>query len=231
LLVQEPKRGSQDTIRETLERGSLRGLLRNRAYWTATLGMAFMTFALGGLQVWMPTFLVRVRGLSLLHANLFFAIVTAVNGVVATLAGGWFSDRLLRRRHDAYYLVSGVAMAVSVPLMCLAIYAGRPLMFGAIAIAEFALLFNNGPLNAAVVDSVGAGIRASAIAVNLLVIHILGDSLSPTIIGFISDRTHSLQSGFTAAIVAVMIATAILLRGKHYAPQLASHQSSVGSRQ
>ncbi|MGA3212375.1 MAG: MFS transporter [Terriglobales bacterium] len=220
VLVREPQRGSQDTIRETLERGTLRGLLRNRAYWTATLGMAFMTFALGGLQVWMPTFLVRVRGLSLLHANLFFAAITAVNGVVATLAGGWFSDRLLQRRGDAYYLVSGVAMAVSVPLMCGAIYVGRPMMFVAIAVAEFFLLFNNGPLNAAVVDSVGAGIRASAIAVNLMVIHVLGDSLSPTVIGVISDRTHSLQSGFAAAIGAVVIAAAILLYGKKYSPQL-----------
>jgi predicted MFS family arabinose efflux permease len=218
LVLREPARGAYDTGGHSAERGTLRGLARNSAYWTATLGMAFLTFAIGGLQVWMPTFLVRLRGLSLLHANLFFAVITAVNGVVATLAGGWVADRLLRRRPDAYYVVSGVTLAVSVPLTLVAIYIRGPAMFPAIFVAEFCLLFNTGPLNAAVVDSVGAGIRASAIAVNLLVIHLLGDSLSPTLIGYISDRFHSLQHGFAAAVFALVVASVILLYGKRYAP-------------
>ena len=43
------------------ERSSFLGLFRNKAYWTITLGAAMMTFAIGGLQVWMPTFLTRIR--------------------------------------------------------------------------------------------------------------------------------------------------------------------------
>ena len=75
------------------------------------------------------------------------------------------------------------------------------------------------PLNAAVVNSVGAHIRATAIAVNLFTIHLLGDAFSPTLVGFISDRS-SLQTGFMAAIVAVAIASAILYYGKRYAPPI-----------
>lgn len=226
LLLREPVRGTYDTMTETAERATLRGLARNRPYWIATLGMAFMTFAIGGLQVWMPTFLVRLRGLSLLHANLFFAVMTVINGVVATLAGGWVADRLLRRRPDAYYFVSGLAMAASVPLMLGAIYISGPAMFPAIFVAEFCLLFNTGPLNAAVVDSVGAGIRASAIAVNLLVIHFLGDALSPTLIGYISDKTHSLQNGFVVGVVAVLISSVVLLYGKRYAMGASTQRSA-----
>jgi predicted MFS family arabinose efflux permease len=228
LLVREPERGANDSIRPTSEQATLGGLLRNRAYWVATLGMAFMTFALGGLQVWMPTFLTRIRGLTLVHANEFFAGITLINGVVATLLGGWLADRLFRRRADAYYLVSGVAMAISVPLMVAAVYIGGPGMYPAIFVTEFALLFNTGPLNTAVVDSVGASIRAFAISINLLVIHLLGDALSPTLIGYISDRTHSLQTGFLVAIVAVVIAAAILLLGRRYAPQPGTVQREVG---
>ncbi len=220
LAMREPVRGAFDTVRATAQRSTLRGLLRNSAYWSATLGMAMMTFALGGLQVWMPTFLTRLRGMSLLHANLFFAVITAVNGIVATLAGGWLADRWLRRRADAYYLVSGIAMALSVPLMCAAIFVTGPAMYPAVLVAEFCLLLNTGPLNAAVVDSVGASIRAMAIAVNLLVIHSLGDALSPALIGYISDRTHSLQTGFLSAIAAVAISALILLYGRRYAPQV-----------
>ena len=191
LGVVEPVRGAQDTAGETQERASVPGLLRNRAFLTATLGMAMMTFALGGMQVWMPTFLVRVRGMTLLRANVFFALITVVNGVVATLSGGWIADRLLRRRRDAYYYVSGITMLVSVPLMLAAIFIGRPAMFGVIFLAEFCVLLNNGPLNAAVVDSVSARIRATAVAVNILVIHLLGDALSPSVMGYISDHTDT----------------------------------------
>jgi sugar phosphate permease len=219
-----------DTVSASAERSTLRGLLHNRAYWAATLGMAMMTFALGGLQVWMPTFLSRVRGMSLLHANVFFAVITAVNGVLATLCGGWVADRLLRRRSDAYYLVSGAALAISAPLMFAAIYVGGPAMFPIIFIAEFCVLFNTGPLNAAVVDSVGASIRASAIALNLIVIHLLGDAASPTLMGYISDRTGSLQTAFLAGIAAVGLSAAILLYGRRYAPEL--HRTSpVAGRQ
>jgi MFS family permease len=93
LSVPEPQRGKCDTLRETPERGTLRGLMRNRAFWTATLGMAGYTFALGGLSVWMPTFLSRVRGYPLARANQIFGAIIAFDGTVATLTGGWLGDR------------------------------------------------------------------------------------------------------------------------------------------
>ena len=58
-LVREPERGASDHLPNTVERGTILGLFRNKAYWTVSLGMAMMTFAVGGLQVWMPTFLTR----------------------------------------------------------------------------------------------------------------------------------------------------------------------------
>src|SRR4051812_1775777 len=44
----EPERGAKDRLAASVERTSLRGLTRNGAFWTATLGMAMVTFALGG---------------------------------------------------------------------------------------------------------------------------------------------------------------------------------------
>ena len=65
LVVREPERGASDHLPNTAERGTILGLFRNKAYWTVSLGMAMMTFAVGGMQVWMPTFLTRVRGVPL----------------------------------------------------------------------------------------------------------------------------------------------------------------------
>jgi MFS family permease len=219
LFVPEPKRGAKDLLAESAERTSFRGLVTNGAFWTATLGMAMVTFALGGLSAWMPTFLVRMRHVSLGQANFNFGAITAVTTVTGTLIGGWLGDRLLRRGKGAYYFVSAVTLLIGVPAMFGAIYLSGRWMYPSIFVAEFLLFLNTAPLNAAVVNSVGASIRATAIAVNLFTIHLLGDVSSPTIIGHISDHS-SLQTGFLAAIAATFAAAVILFYGMKYAPQI-----------
>ena len=195
-------RGASDHLADSAERGSLRGLFRNKAFWTISLGAAMMTFAIGGLQVWMPTFLTRIRQVPLDHANLTFGGMTVVAGTVATVLGGWLGDRLLRRTPAAYQLISAVGMALSIPAIIAAIYCTGPAMYPAIFVAEFFLLINTAPLNAALVNSVSARIRATALAVNIFIIHLLGDAFSPTVIGYISDRSN-LQMGLMSMIVAV----------------------------
>jgi len=227
LGLREPARGASDHVAESFERGSLRGLLHNKAYWTITLGGAMMTFAIGGLQVWMPTFLVRVRQLPLERANTIFGVMTVVSGTVATLLGGWIGDRLLRRTPAAYQLVSGVGMALAIPAIVIAIYNHGPAMFPAIFIGEFFLLLNTAPLNAAMVNSVSARIRATALAINVFTIHLLGDAFSPTLIGAISDRS-SLETGLTSMIVAVALSAVVLLYGMRFAPEIKGEQLATG---
>ena len=94
---------------------------------------------------------------------------------------------------------------------------GRAMVPG-IAIAAFLLLLNTAPLNAAILNSVGAHIRATAIAMNLFIIHFLGDAFSPWLIGKVSDRS-SLETGFVSTVIATAISSAILFYGMRYAPQ------------
>lgn len=220
LLVPEPQRGSHDTIQQTYERTSLLGLTRNGAFWTCSLGMAMMTFAVGGLQVWMPTFLSRLRGVPLDQANFRFGLLTVVAGTASAFAGGWLGDHLLRKNVGAYYLVSAVGMAVSIPFVIIAITLHGVLMYPAILLAEFFILLNTAPLNAALVNSVSANIRSTAVAVNLFTIHLLGDAFSPTIIGYISDKTN-LQIGFLPTVAAVILSAVILFVGVRTAPKIA----------
>jgi MFS transporter, Spinster family, sphingosine-1-phosphate transporter len=216
-FLPEPERGKFDSLRETRERGTIRGLVRNPAFWTATLGMAAMTFSLGGIQVWMPTFLVRLRGYSLQAANYIFGIIVVFDGVVASLLGGWLGDILLRRTRAAYYLVSAASMAIGVPVMVVALFTSGKAMLPAIAIAAFFLLLNTSPLNAAIINSVGAHIRATAISVEIFTIHVLGDAFSPTLMGNMADR-WSLQAAFILPVIAMVISSAILFYGMRFAP-------------
>jgi len=92
-------------------------------------------------------------------------------------------------------------------------------MVPAIAVAAFFLLLNTSPLNAAVMNSVGAHIRATAIAVEIFIIHLLGDVPSPTMMGWVADH-KSLQAAFILPVIAMAISAAILFYGMRFAPAL-----------
>lgn len=217
LFLKEPERGQFDSLKETPERGTILGLGRNPAFLTSTLGMAAMTFSLGGIQVWMPKFLFSDRGYSLERANFAFGIIIVVDGILAALAGGWLGDFLLPRMKSSYYLVSAASMLLGMPVMIVALFAKGPLMMPAIAVAAFFLLLNTAPLNAAVINSVGAHIRGTALAVNIFMIHFLGDVPSPTMMGWVADK-RSLQMAFVLPIIAMGISSAILFYGIKFAP-------------
>ena len=217
LFIPEPPRGQFDSLKETPDRATLRGLARNPAFWAVTFGMAAATFSLGGIQVWMPTFLSRVRGYTLESANLIFGKIVVVDGILASLAGGWLGDRLLPRMKSSYYFVSAVSMGLGVPVMIVALFNKGPLMVPAIGVAAFFLLFNTSPLNTALVNSVGAHIRATAIAANIFIFHLLGDVPSPTLMGYVADR-RSLEAAFILPVIAMAISSAILFYGMRFAP-------------
>jgi len=222
LLIPEPPLGQFDPAEmKRPDRDTLRSLLRNPAFLTATMGMAMMTFALGGLQVWMPTFLHRAHGYTLQNANKLFGLSTAINGLTASLAGGYLSDHLLRRTKAAHYLVSAASLGIAIPAMWMALYTNGTWMVVGIFLAEFLLLLNTGPLNAAVINSVGPHVRAMAIAVNIFIFHLLGDVPSAYLIGYVSDR-YSLQLAFLGPVVAIALSSAILFYGMRYAPPVGS---------
>jgi MFS transporter, Spinster family, sphingosine-1-phosphate transporter len=226
LFVKEPERGQFDTLKKTPERATILGLARNPAFITSTLGMAAMTFSLGGIQVWMPKFLYSDRGYTLEAANFSFGIIIVVDGIMAALAGGWLGDYLLPRMKSSYYFVSALSMLLGVPIMIVALFAHGRIMMPAIAVAAFFLLLNTAPLNAAVINSVDAHIRATALAVNIFVIHILGDVPSPTMMGWVAD-VRSLQAAFVLPIIAMAISSAILFYGMKFAPPVAADADSV----
>jgi MFS transporter, Spinster family, sphingosine-1-phosphate transporter len=227
LLIQEPELGRyDDALHKAPERDTLKGLVRNPAFLTATFGMAMMTFALGGLQVWMPSFLHRVHGYTLGQAGVLFGISTMINGLVASVLGGWLSDRLLQRTKAAHYLVSAVSLGLGIPAMCMALFTSGKVMIAGIFLAEFLLLLNTGPLNAAVINAVGPHVRAMALAVNIFIFHLFGDVPSSALIGFLSDH-YSLQLAFIAPVIAIGLSSAILFYGMKYAPPVSVPNSAT----
>jgi MFS family permease len=226
-FLPEPPRGQFDSVKETPERASVRGLWRNPAFLTVTLGMAASTFSLGGIQVWMPTFLSQARGYSLQAANRMFGLIIVVDGILASLIGGWLGDKLLPRMKGSYYFVSAVSMGLGVPIMIVALFNPGPIMIPAIAVAAFMLLLNTSPLNTALVNSVGSHVRATAIAMNIFIFHLLGDVPSPTLMGIVADR-HSLQAAFVLPVIAMVVSSVILFYGMRFATPIRLDDSPAG---
>ena len=188
--LREPAR-SRPSTPPPGSRAALRSLLHNRSYIVNTAAMTAMTFALGGLAAWLPTYFIRAHGLSLAAANTAIGAVTVVGGLGGTLLGGWLGDRLLLRTRKAYFLLSGWGLLLSVPGAVLAIAATDAyLAFAAIFVAEVLIFLNTGPLNALIVAVTPPGIRARAFGLNIFAIHAFGDALSPALLGLVSDLTN-----------------------------------------
>jgi predicted MFS family arabinose efflux permease len=193
--LSDPPRGGLDAVKppgaaaSTPRTRDYLGLLRTPSYVLNCLAMTAMTFAVGGLAAWVPTYLVRIRGMELSQANLTFGLLTLIAGVGGTLAGGWLGDRMLPRVPTAYFLVSGVGLLLSVPCAAAVILLqDRAWVLGAIFLAEILIFLNTGPLNAIIANVSRAEVRATAYAANIFVIHALGDAISPTVVGILSDR-------------------------------------------
>ncbi|MDD2367444.1 MAG: MFS transporter [Desulfuromonadaceae bacterium] len=164
-------------------------LFRNRSFVWNTLAMAAMTFAIGGLAQWIPSFLNRLHSLDVAKANTLFGATTVVAGLLGTLSGGWLGDRWQKKSGTGYLMISGCGFLIGTPFAVWAILS--PDLTGcitAIFIAEFFLFLNTGPLNTVIINITAPTVRAMAFAINIFFIHALGDAVSPSILGFLSDQ-------------------------------------------
>ncbi|MBM4070552.1 MAG: MFS transporter [Planctomycetes bacterium] len=286
----EPARGQAE---KSLQHGRQIGwrdylvLARIPSYRLNTLGMTAMTFAVGGIAVWMPTYIyerearfqwtVEVRdelvrpassslpaGLpgaiaakltplldhefrkeaefagaarallsnddwqthekSIVHAvrtpklgpiNTIFGAIVVVSGLIATLGGGLAGDWLRPRIPGSYFLVSGVTMALAFPMLLLVLIAPFPWAWLFVFGAVFCLFFNTGPTNTILANVTHPAIRSSAFAINILIIHALGDAISPPVMGMIADH-WSMEAAFAAVSVIVLVGAGFWLAGTRH---------------
>lgn len=213
LAIREPQRQASHmespSILETW-----RALLHTPSYLYNMLGTAAMTFATGGLAYWFPTFLYRMRGWHLTTATQFFGAITVVAGIAGTMFGGFLADMWQDKNRKSYFYVSAIGMLLAAPLAVASIVIqSRIWVFPFVFLAIFFLFFNMSPLNAAIISVVQPRMRATAMAMNILFIHLLGDAVSTWAIGQVSDLTGSLAMGILVGPAAIVVGGFILLAG------------------
>lgn len=190
-------------------------LLETRSYVFNIFAQTAMTFALGGLAFWTPAYLeFRHQPASAIP---IFGGITVVAGLSSTLAGGFLADRLRTRFPGSYFLVSGAGMLIGFPLVIAMLYTPFPyawiMMFGAL----FFIFFNTGPANTALANVSLPSVRATAFALNILVIHALGDAIAPPILGLVAGHTN-MNIAFFALSAMMLVSGVVWLMGAKYLP-------------
>jgi MFS family permease len=221
MFMRDPRSAAARTLAATTRRNrraDIMTLFRTRSYVLNTLASAAMTFAIGGIAFWTPTYIYEYRGQSNLgEINMIFGGVTVVAGIFATLLGGWAGDKLRDRFAGSYFLVSGIGMVTAFPFIIGMLLLPFPWAWGSIFFAVFFLFLNTGPANTALANVTHPSIRATGFAVNILIIHALGDAISPPLIGAIAGHTN-MNIAFMVVSATVLLSGLLWLRGMKYLP-------------
>jgi MFS family permease len=197
-LLREPMRGASDLpvsggakLTPVADAGwrTYRELLRFPRYVLVIAGYIPQAFAMGGFQFWAPSFLARVHHMELQAANDYFGRSLVIMGLIATLGGGYVATVWQRRTGTGYAWMLSLSALLAVPAG-FAAFALQDTGQAKIALTAsmFFLFFCNGPLNTLIMETVPAGMRASAVAMSIFSIHMFGDLWSPKIVGYLSTR-------------------------------------------
>ena len=200
------------------------------AFLKERFGTAFVadpSTALGGKQ-------------ALASANFWFGSVLVVAGAIGTIVGGRMADRALRglpavpadasHHHVANRLaanaqlrVCAIGVAIAFPFTAAALLApSAPLFFVLVGLGEIGLFMSTAPINAIILRTAPAYLRASAMAVGIFAIHLFGDLWSPSLLGLLRDSLEPMIA-MMALPVGFAIATAVWWPRRREAAADAAH--------
>jgi MFS family permease len=213
-----------------------RTLLRIPSYLLNTAAMTAMTFAIGGIAFWIPKYMTgrlaiqqgldifTLNGLQtnndafkalLADVNTTFGIIVVVAGIFSTFIGGWVCDKLRSRMRGAYLFVSGLAILVAFPCTLAMLWLPFPYAWTAVFGSVFFLFFNTGPANTALANVTSSSMRSTAFALNIFIIHALGDAISPPLVGWVTEQTNW-DKAFMLVSLMMVLASALWLIGSRY---------------
>jgi MFS family permease len=188
-------------------------LARTRSYVLNCGAQTAMTFAVGGIGFWAAAYL-KFRGQPA-SATTFFGGVVALAGLLSTVIGGWAGDKLRNKYPGSYFLVSGVGIILAVPVFVLMLFTPFPFAWVLMFVSIFFMFLNTGPSNTAIANVSLPKIRATAFALNILVIHAFGDVLAFPTIGLVAGHTNwTIAFLFVAGIM--LVSGVLWLAGTKY---------------
>ncbi len=195
LTVKEPPRGFTDPPdAPKVERASfaeaIREMTSKQSYWYMTAGATLAAFCGYGISLFTSPYLQRNLGLSVGEAAVEFNVPIGLASALGTVLLGFIVERMVTRHPNAIAWLPGLGLIASTPLYVVGFNTDDPTL--ALACLMLAGMSKYGYLTAQY--SIGQGVvgmrtRATAIAILLFIVNLIGYGLGPLFIGVISDIT------------------------------------------
>jgi predicted MFS family arabinose efflux permease len=201
LTVREPKRGQFDAIapepaNSLAHHAAGLGMFKTIGLFVRTpkllataLSSGLTAFVGYGLLNWIPSFLIREKGMTLEQIALYYSLTLGITMAIGTWASGFIVDKLGAKRPVAYALVPGAAILISLPFFIGVLLA--PSWPIALVLLVFPSVLNIAylaPALAVVQNAVRSERRGTAGAFLLFVLNLVGLGGGPLYVGYMSDR-------------------------------------------
>lgn len=179
-------------------------IFQNKAYGLLVLGYAAQIFTVGGLAFWFPSYLEKYVQMDKASAQGYLGIVTGLSGITGTAFGGILLDGMSstasssssRSRAYSATRICVFFSAAAAPLSILAVAAQtKEMFFVLLFLGQFAIFATTAPVNISMMEIVEKDHRGLAMGMCTLASHVLGDLVSPAIVGEIVDATGNLKLG------------------------------------
>lgn len=191
----------------------LQTLFGKRTFRLVVVALMFFAVYPYGLVVFTPSYMVRLFGLDLAQAGPQFGLAIAIGQLFGSILGGLLVDRLRLRDERWLLKLPGFAVLASFFLAIGAFTVENVMAFLVLSGLGIATVSAALPSAFAVVQHVcGNRRRATASAIAIIVYHAIGMTVSPLLIGWLSDAfhdaagAHSLRYGMLAVCPLLIVA-------------------------
>ncbi len=188
----------------------LRVLLRSRTLRLLMVSTTAMAFAAGGFAAWFADFLRHDKHLTEGQTTSVM-VASLVAGLAGVVTGGRLGDAWRKRRRAGrlWTIVTGMSLTVPSVIACILLPAGAALVVASMT-TMFFVSWYHAPMAATVDDLSPPEHAATAQALVVFTMHLLGTSPSSWALGALADRVGFLAAMFlpTGALVIAALAMA-----------------------
>ena len=197
--IKEPPRGFSDEPDTSADPSTgwsvaFQELKHKPTFWWMAIGAAMVAFVGYGISSFQAPFLQREHGLGVSDAAVNFGAPLSFLAALGTFFGGYITEKLTPKSQTAVAWVPAVGLLIAVPCYIAAFFAEDLtvvfIFWGIAAVCHYAYLGAQYNIGQGVVS---ARSRATAIAVLLILVSVIGNGIGPYFVGYMSDLFMGLQ--------------------------------------
>jgi len=178
-----------------IERNYVKILFSIMPYLTILAGGILLAFTSGAIISWITEFIVRYHNLTVEQASVWIGSIVLVAGLSGIYAGGRLADRLHKSGTPRSFVIA-LGFTIATPLLLVIVSTTTTyILLISLFLGTFFMAWYYGPVVALIQDIVPVNVRGSAYAFYLFFVHLLGDTISPSAMGKLSDL-YSLKTAF-----------------------------------